>query len=228
MKYTYLLVLFFAVIIPAIYSFHPKLQFSKHFKAFFAANFIVTLVFLVWDNIFISLKVWGFSDSYILGFKIFDIPVEEILFFVLIPFACLFTYHSITKHYKIRWSIKTENIFIISLSFILLLSGIIYADRLYTSVTFISSCMFLLLIKYFFKVKWLPEFFTVYAVLLIPFFIVNGILTGTGPDNPVVWYNNSEIIGIRFFTIPVEDVIYGMELLLMNTFFYQMFSKVNQ
>jgi lycopene cyclase domain-containing protein len=60
---------------------------------------------------------------------------------------------------------------------------------------------------------------------LIPFFIVNGILTGSGLKQPVVWYNNAENIGIRLFTIPVEDIAYGLELILANIFFFEIFKK---
>jgi lycopene cyclase domain-containing protein len=63
--------------------------------------------------------------------------------------------------------------------------------------------------------------FTVYLLLLIPFFIVNGILTGTGLEEPVVWYNDEENLGIRLLTIPVEDVVYGFELFLLTVFFFE-------
>ena len=61
----------------------------------------------------------------------------------------------------------------------------------------------------------------VYSVLLLPFFIVNGILTGTGLDSPVVWYNDNENLGLRVLTIPVEDIFYGMELIFLNLLIYQ-------
>ena len=67
----------------------------------------------------------------------------------------------------------------------------------------------------------MKRFYLVYLVLLIPFMIVNGLLTGTGLAAPVVWYNPSEIIGRRILTIPIEDVFYGMGLVLANVWIYQ-------
>jgi hypothetical protein len=52
-------------------------------------------------------------------------------------------------------------------------------------------------------------------VHLIPFFIINGVLTGAITPEPVVFYNASEIIGLRLVTIPIEDSIYALSCLLI-------------
>ena len=66
------------------------------------------------------------------------------------------------------------------------------------------------------------KFYRAYLVSLIPFFIVNGLLTCI----PVVTYNNNENLGIRLGTIPVEDTIYLLLLLLMNIVIYEFFKKI--
>lgn len=221
MKSLYLLLNFFAVLIPFIFSYHPKLNFYKHFKAFFIANTLVAVIFIAWDIVFTRIGVWGFNPTYISGLYLLHLPIEEILFFICIPFSCVFTYHCLNLFFKIAWKPVTENLIILTFSILLLLIGIYSLPKLYTSSTFISLPLVLLAIKYIAKVSWLPKLFFSYTILLIPFFIINGILTGSGLENPVVWYNNDENLGIRILTIPVEDIFYGFELILLNVFLFE-------
>jgi lycopene cyclase domain-containing protein len=59
-------------------------------------------------------------------------------------------------------------------------------------------------------------FLLAYLVSMIPFLIVNGLLTGSFLEEPIVWYDDSQNLGIRIFTIPVEDTIYSLMMLLMT------------
>jgi lycopene cyclase domain-containing protein len=227
MKSLYLLIDFFTVIITVIFSFHPKIKFYKSWPQFFAAAAIVGILFIAWDAIFTKLGVWNFNPKYIIGFHILNLPVEEVLFFICIPFSCVFTYYCLDKFYNLAWQPKTEDVFCIVLSVLLLITGLIFLDRLYTSVTFISTAFVCLILKFAFHINWFGKAISVYAILLVPFLIVNGILTGTGLEEPVVSYNNAENLHFRLFTIPVEDVFYGFEMFILNLFIYLKLSKSN-
>jgi len=69
----------------------------------------------------------------------------------------------------------------------------------------------------------LPRFYESYIIALLPFFLKNGILTGSFLESQVVWYNNEENLGMRLGTIPFEDVFYGMLLILGIVYFYEKF-----
>lgn len=212
MKFTYLIVNLASLSIPLIYSFHRRIRFDREWKFFLPPLFMVAFLFCIWDSIFTQLGVWGFSSRYTLGASLFNLPVEEVLFFLCIPYACVFTYHSLGV-------LKMKNLFQNSVLAARILAGllaagaIIYYDRWYPFITFLLLSIVLLALQ---RKKYLGRFFTTYLILLFPFFVVNGILTGTGLSEPVVWYNQAEIIGLRIITIPVEDIFFGMLLILLN------------
>ena len=214
-SYTYLLVNLGALIIPLLFSFHPKIQFYKRWKEVLLSLFLVSIPFIAWDILYTHLGVWGFENKYLLGVSVFNLPIEEILFFYCIPYACVFTYYCfrlIQKefgYFSIRW---------VSLFLIigLLVLGILNFNRLYTSVTFIGLSLLLVFTQFYLSPNWLGRFYLSLVVLILPFLIVNGILTGTAVDKPIVWYNSEEFMGVRLGTIPIEDFFYGFLLILLN------------
>lgn len=227
MSVVYLYVDFFTAIVPFLFTFHPKIKFYKTWKAFFPALFLTAFLFVCWDVYFSRSGIWGFNSQYLTGIQIAGLPIEEILFFICIPYACVFTFYCLYPYVANIINKKFENIVTHMLIAALTLASIIFYQRAYSAVTFISLALLLVVTKYVLRTEWLGKFYIVYTVLLVPFLIVNGILTGTGLDNPVVWYNEEEIIGIRILTIPVEDIFYGMELILANLLLFQYFYVKN-
>jgi lycopene cyclase domain-containing protein len=215
--YLYLTVDFFSLFFPFIFSFYPKAPYYKKWKFLFPAIALPGILFIVWDIFFTQMGVWGFNPKYVTGIYFFNLPIEEVLFFICIPYSCIFTYEAVNYFTKSKILSNRWTEFITdTLIFVLLIIGTLNHERWYTSVTFFSTAVFLILLRRVWKVEFLNNFFFSYIFILIPFFIVNGILTGTGIEEPVVWYNNSQNLGIRMGTIPVEDTFYGMLLLLMN------------
>ena len=157
--------------------------------------------------------------------KIANLPVEEVLFFFCIPYACLFTFHCVVLFFKKSFLHHSENYITPILIIIFLFIAVVNYNKAYTASTFMLLAILLCLAKYAFEIKWLDKFYIIYSFLLIPFSIVNGILTGTGIDEPVVWYNEKEYMGFRILTIPLEDIFYGMVMILMNLLIYKYFME---
>jgi len=120
---------------------------------------------------------------------------------------------------------KTTNAIVAILSIYFLSIGIVFLNQYDTSCTFNSTAFILSFMQFVLRVNWIGKLLRIYPILLIPFFIVNGIFTGTGLDEPVVWYNDSRNLGIRLLSIPIEDVVYGFEMILLAIFFYAFYVK---
>lgn len=221
-QYAYLIINILAVLPPFLLSFDKKVAFYKNFYRLFPSLLITAFIFIVWDIFFTKHGVWGFNPRYLTGINIVNLPVEEVLFFFTIPYACIFTYEVYMAYFPdYGFRIRRTNMIAIVLSILLFILGIIHLDNLYTSITFIFTGAMLIISKLLRSAVFLRYFFPSYLIILIPFLIVNGLLTGTMLEAPIVWYNEEEIIGIRILTIPVEDSVYGFVLLYINLILYE-------
>ncbi|MBU2940026.1 lycopene cyclase domain-containing protein [Lacinutrix sp. C3R15] len=222
--YTYLLIDFACISIPFLASFYKKHAFYKEWLPFFKANIIIALLFIVWDSIFTNIGVWGFNTDYLTGFHIGNLPIEEILFFICIPYCCVFTFFALKHIIKKNPLEKTAS----ALSYLCILVfgivGLLHTEKLYTSITLLSTSIFLIYLKVK-KVNLSYHYLTFF--LILPFFCIsNGILTGSFlVKKPIVWYNNAENLGVRISNIPIEDSIYGMLLIFMNIELYRYFKN---
>ena len=83
----YLYIHLFSIVPVFLLSFDEKVGFYKSWKKLFPAILLIGFIFIVWDVLFTAWNVWGFNDSYFLGVEFLGLPLEELLFFVSIPFA---------------------------------------------------------------------------------------------------------------------------------------------
>jgi len=221
--YTYLLIDIGCIIVPILFSFLPNRPFYKDWKYFFPANLCVAFIFIVWDYYFTEMGIWGFNPDYLTGVNIANLPLEEVLFFICIPYACVFGYFAITYYLKKALFSKSIRNFSLVMAGTLLVIGLINLDKWYTSITFISLASYLFLSSILKKNQ---SFGLISYLAILPFFFgANGLLTGSLLEAPIVWYNDSENLGIRMLTIPIEDIFYGLLLILMNLNLYEWFKK---
>jgi lycopene cyclase domain-containing protein len=216
MNYLYLLLNLGSLSVPFLFSFHPKLKFYNYWKPLCIGMFISMLIFIPWDVFFTMNKIWGFNSNYFLGFKLFSLPIEEWLFFVCIPYACVFTHYSLLHYFpNLKLSDNTSKTISYILIIVFLVLSILNYNKWYTFINF-SLAFFILSLVIIKTPDLLKTYFLTFLVMLIPFFIVNGVLTGSFIQDEVVWYNNLENLNIRLFTIPVEDTVYAFTLILIN------------
>ncbi|MBC7745716.1 MAG: lycopene cyclase domain-containing protein [Flavobacterium sp.] len=223
MKLTYLLINFLTILFPLILSFDSRVKFYKKWKFIFPGLFISGFIFLIWDYVFTITDVWSFNPDYVTGIWFLNLPLEEILFFITVPFACIFIYECLNYYVKkdvFKPFVTLLNYAILVLSVVMI---VVFYDRVYTLVTFGLLFSIIFYAGFISKFSYLSRFYLAYFVSLIPFLLVNGILTCI----PVVLYNNAENADTRVGTIPIEDFFYSLSLILMNVLFFEYFKGRN-
>lgn len=190
--------------------------------------FLPALFFLVWDELKTRAGVWSFSEEHVTGAKLLSLPIEEVLFFFVVPYCCVFIYECIVCYFP---SVKQKNwgrAVLLLVGVFFLIASVFSYGKAYTFYTSLFNALFIAMLFLF--QKWFrgfnaTAFLISYLVVVIPFLIVNGLLTGI----PVVLYNDAENLGFRIFSflpwpmnnIPFEDIFYGMLLILMNVSLFE-------
>lgn len=222
----YLWVNLLSISVPFLVSFHPRSKLYKDWNSLFFATLISLTPYVIWDIIFTEKAFWGFNDVYLSGHFLFGLPMEEWLFFICIPYACVFMHYALLELYdKFVLSEKLTKYlsYFLFIAFSIVL--IFTLDKAYTSIDMIFAII-VLFVAYKFNFRLLQRFYITFLFMLVPFLIVNGVLTGTGIEGEIVWYNDMENLGIRILTIPIEDAVYAFSLLLLNLFLFEYFKKL--
>ena len=219
-RYTYLLIDLLTISIPLLRSFEPRIAFYKKWTAWLPAILLTGTFFIVWDVWFTRWQFWGFNERYLLGIYLLGLPIEEVLFFVAVPYACLFLYETVQLLVKHNWldayQRPVTGLLIVGLAGL----GMTHWGQAYTATTCLLAATFLSFHYFYLRSPYLGRFYMTYLVILVPFFVVDSILTGSWTDEAIVWYNDQEHLGIRWGTIPLEDMGYGLLLILINLTLY--------
>jgi lycopene cyclase domain-containing protein len=215
-----------AIAVPLALSFDRKVAFYKKWSFLLPSIFINALIFTALDIHFTKSGIWGFNPRYHSTLLIAGLPLEEILFFIIIPYSSMFIHYVFISYFP-HTAIQTRATFILSSVFIIIFISvaIFRSDLAYSSFYSLlaAGILFLVLIV---KPSLLSRYYLTFIIILVPFLIVNSILTGNFTDESVFLYNENEISGVRLFSIPVEDTFFGFSLVLQNLFVAEMIKKI--
>ncbi|MBS1636653.1 MAG: carotenoid biosynthesis protein [Bacteroidetes bacterium] len=208
--HTYLWLDIASVFFPFVLSFDKKVAFYKSWKYLWPGVIINAIFFIAWDIWFTDKGIWSFSPGYISGIYLFNLPIEEVLFFICAPYACVFIY-DVLRAYISRDLINTHARKIsIVLSVLMLLACVVFYNRTYTLFNSAVALVLVVVNEFVFKNRFMGWFYLAFLVSLIPFLLFDGLITAI----PIVSYNDAENSGIRIYSIPLEDLFYCLSLLL--------------
>jgi lycopene cyclase domain-containing protein len=210
---------------PFFLSFDKKVHFYSYWKALFPALLLIGTAFLIWDEYFTIKQIWGFNPTYLGGIYLGHLPLEEVFFFLVVPYACVFIYEVLKAYFPQVKMEKTTRIFTFLFTFAGLIFGIMHMENWYTASACIVSAMLTIWFYFINRATWFPSFVFAFLIALVPFLIVNGILTGAVTPKPIVWYSEHHIMGPRIITIPMEDLFYNYAMLLPIVGIYEALKK---
>ncbi|KAA3606525.1 MAG: lycopene cyclase domain-containing protein [Calditrichaeota bacterium] len=221
MNSEYLIFNLIVLSIPMIFSFEKQVYFYQYWTKVFTASALIAVPFLIWDSL-VTHKHWWFNEEFTSAFRIFELPIGEILFFFSIPFACLFIWEVLDTFHKnkIKENLKPINI-------ILLFSSpfgiwIFLQEKEYTGLVLISlSIVSIIDLTTNSKIFQQTKTYLFLSFVILGNLIFNGYLT----SRPVVLYDEEFQLGFRIFTIPIEDFGYGFALLLLNVILFEKLKK---
>ena len=223
----YILIDFLIIIFPLLFSFKWKFKYYKNIKPLLASILIVGGIYIIWDIVVTARGDWWFNYEFLSGPKIFGLPIEEILFFIVVPYACIFIYENL------EYFVKKKEIFFnkwlyIGLAIIFIIIGSVFYYQDYTILAMFSVAAFFIISSIFYPQILKSRNYWLYIILsFIPFLIFNYLLTSL----IVVYYNPNAILGGdglwngRFITIPFEDFFYNYSMLSFYLLVYDYFKK---
>ena len=116
---------------------------------------------------------------------------------------------------------RVEHPLSIGLIFMLFSVGFLKWEHAYTATTWLLAGSVLLWQMLFDKTVFRAQFYRAFLVVQIPFLLVNGVLTGSFTEQPVVVYNPEEYFGVRVGTIPIDDFVYNFIWLFSIILLYE-------
>ena len=222
----YTIILIASISIPFLLSFDKKVQFYKQWKYLLPSIIAIALFYIVGDIYFTKISVWGFNRDYLSGVFLFNLPIEEWLFFIAIPYASIFLHdvlHAYFPNFRLpNYVSRRLSIFFFVIALVVLLLNLDKAYTVYIMIVFLV----VFALSYFDKTDTISRFYCTFLVILIPFILVNGALTGAFTTDPVVWYDNTQNLDVRLITIPIEDFAYGFTMLLLAIMLRNRLKKV--
>lgn len=91
----YMTVLVLSALIPLVCSLYPPLGLYRHARALALSIVCVLVLFGAWDVVATFRGHWHFNPNAVWDVRVINLPLEEVLFFVVIPFCCIFTWEAL-------------------------------------------------------------------------------------------------------------------------------------
>ena len=142
-NFTYLLLLIGIFAVPIIFGSKKQIGFFSNLKYLIPAILFSVAIFVMWDLRFEEQAIWRFNSEFLTGMNILNLPIEEWLYFIGIPFLGVFIFENIKYYFN---NFERPNTFLgLSLALFILFVIVAYFSRqkLYPFFTFFLLSIYL-------------------------------------------------------------------------------------
>lgn len=217
MKHLYSLIALAVLAGPLALSFDDKVHFWTHWPAVAIASALTGLLYLFWDSLVVRRGDWSFNPKFTGTFRLFHLPVGEILFFVSVPYACLFLFEVVKAYFPNGDLITVNPTSLYAGALVFVAAAAVFRKHGYTVLAMASVAIFLSTLALTHPtLAGRTEFWIWMGLCFVAFALVNGLYTAL----PTIWYNPKAIWGIKIGPIPLEDFFYNLSYLGLTLCFY--------
>lgn len=197
--------------LPLALSFDRKVAFWKKWPQVFAAIAAVVLVFGAWDAWMAARGIWSFNPAHAGTVRFLHLPPGEWLFFVCVPYACLFVLECVRAYFPDRVG-QMNRAVVPAASAFFFVAAWMFRELGYTATVFLSVGLVLAAMEWTAPATLRSRnFWAALGLTYLPFLVANGFLTGI----PIVLYDDAETLAIRAGPIPLEDFFFSFSMLAL-------------
>lgn len=185
---------------------------------------LITILELgVFFDVVVVGKFWSFSYDKTLGFSLFNIPFEEYLFFLTVPYICLLLWvylqQSITSQLIVKKTVGCWGIIMfLFIGWLAMLHQTYYLSIVMVCIACI--CILQFLFNNFLVLQ--KNYLVFTGIVLVLTCMSDWYLTA----QKIIVYNPAVLIGVHILTIPLEDFIYSILMVLITVFIYETVKKI--
>ncbi|UCC92794.1 MAG: lycopene cyclase domain-containing protein, partial [Thermoplasmata archaeon] len=192
----YLTIIVLTFLGPFVLSFDSRVRYYTKWKPLAASILVIAPIYIVWDAVATERGDWWFNEDYTSGISILGLPLAEVLFFLVVPYACIFIYE-VLLYYTGDSELPFNRWAYVLAAVALLVLAVVFIDQYYTATVLVFTAAFLYIAAVLYPAILKARAYWQYALVsLVPFFLVNYFLTSI----PIVLYNDEAIWGVRITT----------------------------
>lgn len=209
-KHLYTIIPLLVLAGPLALSFDDKIHFYTYLWPVLFAILTVGALYIVWDSFVTAGGHWRFNDEFVGKVRFLHLPIGEWLFFLAVPYACLFIYEVVAGYFGRGQLFQYPSWVPAAAGGIILILAFLVRKKGYSFLSLLSSAVFFLALAVFDNQALGSQPFLLYMGLSFgTFLVVNGLYTSM----PTIFYGPQAFSGIRIGSIPLEDFSYNLSML---------------